>query len=56
MNSGEDELLGSAHEHAGVSGAVSGMSLPSDLTVFVIASVCVLCVAFISAFEGLKGR
>lgn len=30
------------------------MSLPSDLTIFVIASVCVLCAAFFSAFEGLK--
>lgn len=31
-----------------------GLSLPSDLTVFVVASMCVLSVAFISAFEGLK--
>lgn len=35
--------------------AVNGITLPSDLTVFVIAAVCVLIVAFISAFEGLKG-
>jgi hypothetical protein len=36
--------------------AVNGITLPSDLTVFVIAAVCVLIIAFISAFEGLKGK
>ena len=44
-------------EEAAVAGGhMGGMSLPSDLTVFVIASVCVLCIAFFSAFEGLKGE
>jgi hypothetical protein len=36
--------------------AVNGITLPSDLSVFVIAAVGVLIVAFVSAFEGLKGE
>jgi hypothetical protein len=55
MNTGEDTSSSMDLSSSNVGDEIS-VSLPSDLTVFVIASVCVLIVAFISAFEGLKGE
>ena len=56
MNTGEDVATAASELSSGGGLTDTAISLPSDLTVFVIASICVLCIAFISAFEGLKGE